>query len=341
MSRYHRQILLPAIGQAGQHKLAEAGVLLIGCGALGCTIAEQLVRGGVGRVRIADRDLVEVTNLQRQVLFDESDAKENLPKAVAAARRLRAINSEVRIEPLVTDVHAENIESVLDASTRLILDGTDNAQTRYLINDVSIKLSIPWIYGACVGMEGRVMAIDPANTPCLRCVFRDPPDAGELPTCDTAGVLGPAAAVVGALQATAAMKYLIEGTCDAALLKIDLWQGRFRRVDLTDTKRADCPACGRKQLEFLSRSVTDSISLCGSNAVQVRPPRTIEKLDLTDIAAKLRAVGRVQQSGYLVRCDLNESPGLRLSIFADGRMIVHGTADFAKGRSLYARLIGS
>src|SRR5687768_16964400 len=198
MSRYHRQTLLPQIGEAGQEMLRDARVLLVGCGALGTVSAEQLVRGGVGHLRLCDRDIVELTNLQRQTLFTEADAASGTPKAVAAAERLARINSTVWIEPHVTDVHSGNIES-LAADVRLIVDGTDNVETRYLVNDVAVKLGLPWVYGACVGMGGRVMGVVPGVTPCLRCVFPDPPGPGEIETCDTAGVFAPAAAIVASL----------------------------------------------------------------------------------------------------------------------------------------------
>ena len=216
---------MPQIGAEGQEKLARARVLLVGCGALGCTIAEQLARAGIGFLRIVDRDIVELTNLQRQVLFDESDAASALPKAIAAAKRLKQINSSIAIEPHVADLDAGNAESFCDVD--LILDGTDNVATRFLLNEISVKNNIPWIYGACVGTEGRVMTIRPGDGPCLRCIFREPPAPGELPTCDTAGVLGPIAAVVGAMQAMAAMKLIVGGQLrvDGNLLPLPITQG--------------------------------------------------------------------------------------------------------------------
>ncbi len=210
--RYHRQQLLPRMGAEGQSKLAASRILLIGCGALGTVIAEQLVRAGIGFLRICDRDLVELTNLQRQVLFDERDARDELPKAIAAARRLHEVNSTVPIDARVVDVHRGNLEALIGEGTgrvHLILDGTDNVQTRYLVNDAAVKLGIPWVYGACVGTEGRVMGIVPDGTPCLRCIFNDPPLPGELATCDTAGVLASAASLVASLQAVTAMKILL------------------------------------------------------------------------------------------------------------------------------------
>ena len=214
VSRYHRQILLPQVGPDGQRRLGEATVLLIGCGALGTVIAEQLTRAGVGRLRICDRDIIELTNLQRQVLFDEADARAGTPKAVAAAERLARVNAQVHVEPHVIDVHSGNIEDLIEGErgaprAGLILDGTDNADIRYLINDAAVKQGVPWVYGGCVGTSGRAMAIVPGASPCLRCLFPEPPAAGELETCDTVGVLASAAAVIASLEVVAGMKILL------------------------------------------------------------------------------------------------------------------------------------
>jgi molybdopterin/thiamine biosynthesis adenylyltransferase len=353
LNRYHRQILLPEIGPAGQDRLSASHVLLVGCGALGSVLADQLVRAGVGSIRIVDRDVVELTNLQRQVLFDEEDARQGVPKAVAAARRLERVNSQVRIEPVVADVHAENVEELsgLEPGGRradLVLDGTDNVETRYLLNDVSVKHGVPWVYGACVGTEGRVMTIRPPHTPCLRCVFPEPPEAGELPTCDTAGVLGPVAAAVASIQAVAAIK-LLTAQADAdseGFVTLDPWAGRFRSASLADARRPDCVACGRRQFEFLDRPSSRSVSLCGRNAVQVRPSVAPVAFDLDRVAAKLRVLGRVEQSSYLVRCELQDTrvgqtTRLLLTVFCDGRAIIQGTSSTDQARSIYARAVGS
>jgi molybdopterin/thiamine biosynthesis adenylyltransferase len=340
IDRYHRQTLLPQIGAAGQQKLAAAHVLLIGCGALGSTIAEQLSRSGVGKIRIADRDIVETTNLQRQVLFDEDDARSGLPKAVAAANRLAKINSSIAIEPLIVDVDADNIEKLCDG-TDLILDGTDNVATRYLINDVSVKLNVPWIYGACVAAEGRMMVIRPGVGPCLRCVFPQPPNPTDLPTCDTAGVLGPVATIIGAMQAVAAIKLLTDqaDAIAAEMMVLDLWSNRIRAVSLQDGKRSDCLACGKRQFEFLANGHCDfTARLCGRNAVQVRA--TQSRLSLTDAADRLQNAGRVQSQPFMVRCVLDDDE-LSLTAFEDGRVIVQGTNDPARARSLVARYFGS
>lgn len=342
--RYHRQTLLPGIGTAGQARLAQARALLVGCGALGSTIAEQLVRAGVGSLRIADRDIVELTNLQRQVLFDESDAREGAPKAAAAARRLRAINSAVAIEPHIVDVDADNVESLFEGID-VALDGTDNVATRYLLNDVSVKTGLPWIYGACVGTEGRVMTIRPKlGGACLRCIFPEPPAPQDLPTCDTAGVLGPVASVVGNMQAIAAIK-LLSGNEKAVadeLLVFDLWNNRIKTISTAGARRSDCPTCSGRQFTFLESAQRElSARLCGRDAVQVRPSGGSARIHLPELAEKLTSAGlNVQASPFLVRFQLADG-GLSLTVFEDGRTLVQGTSDVARARSLVARYIGS
>jgi molybdopterin-synthase adenylyltransferase len=341
-NRYHRQALLPQVGAQGQQRLVRGRVLLVGCGALGSVIAEQLVRAGVGWVRIADRDWVELTNLQRQVLFDERDAAEQTPKAVAAARRLAQINSAVNVEPRVVDVHPGNIEELMRVDGRwvdVVVDGTDNVDTRYLINDVCVKEWVPWVYGACVGTEGRCMTVASPDTACLRCVFPEVPAPGELPTCDTAGVLGPAATVVGALQATEAIRILLGNQPLRHMLALDLWAGRFRSISLEDGRRSDCPACGQRRFEFLeNQAMSRSTSLCGRNAIQIRPARPVE-LNLQQIATKLAAIGQVEPTPYLLRCSLDND--VRITVFPDGRAIIQGVVDADRARSLYARFVGS
>jgi adenylyltransferase/sulfurtransferase len=341
MNRYHRQTLLPQIGDAGQRRLGAARVLLVGCGALGTVIADQLVRAGVGFIRIADRDLVELTNLQRQVLFDESDATAGLPKAVAAARRLAAINSSVTIEPHVVDVHGGNVESLMDG-VDLLLDGTDNVETRYLVNDAAVKRGVPWVYGACVGVAGRVMGIVPGRSPCLRCMFPQPPSPGELATCDTAGVLAGAANVVASVQVVEAMKILLgDATAATELATIELWPLRVRTISTIGARRHDCPTCAARRFEFLSvRPGAAATSLCGRNTVQVRPAQDGSPIDLDAVAARLASVGLVDRTRFFVRCAPRDSD-LTLTLFPDGRAMVHGTNDPAAARSLYARFVGS
>ena len=331
-------MLLPQIGAAGQERLAKSRAVLVGCGALGCALADQLVRAGLGHLKIVDRDVVELTNLQRQTLFDEADAKSGLPKAVAAANRLRAVNSEVTIEPVVLDLHAINAEEVIGSD--LILDGTDNAETRYLLNDVAVKNGIPWVYGACVGMEGRMMAVRPGRTPCLRCLFPTPPAPGSLPTCDTSGILGPVAASVASMQAIAAMQLLIGTEPPNQIVSIDGWRGRFHAVPLEGPVE-NCPACTMRRFDYLAQRNRAPVALCGRNAVQVQPPAGGGTFAFEAVAAKLGSVGTVEQTPYLLRCALEDPAGLRLTLFADGRMIVHGTTDLERARSIYARYIGS
>jgi molybdopterin-synthase adenylyltransferase len=339
--RYHRQTLLPQIGDAGQERLARARVLLVGCGALGTVIAEQMARAGLGYLRICDRDLVETSNLQRQVLFDEADAAAHKPKALAAADRLRAINSSITIDPRVVDVNSGNIELLMEG-VDLVLDGTDNAETRYLVNDAAIKHSKPWVYGACVGTSGRVMAVLPMTRPCLRCMFPQPPAPGELETCDTAGVLASAAHVVASLQAVEAMKILLSDPSSAReLVTIDLWPLRIRTVFTADARRADCPTCVFRKFEFLdARPGQAATSLCGRNTVQVRPASNGSSIDLDTAADRLKSAGAVERSPFFVRCMLRDS-NLSITLFPDGRAMVHGTADLAAARSIYARFIGN
>ncbi|HSV13485.1 MAG TPA: ThiF family adenylyltransferase [Tepidisphaeraceae bacterium] len=344
MDRYHRQTLLPFIGEAGRDRLSASRVLLVGCGALGSVIADQLVRAGLGELIIADRDVVEMTNLQRQVLFDEQDARDGVPKAVAAPRRLAAVNSTVRIEPRVVDVHSGNIEALagLEAGgTRvdLILDGTDNAQTRYLVNDVAVKHGVPWVYGACVGADGRVMSVRPGVGPCLRCVFPVPPSAGELPTCDTAGVLASATAVVASMQVVASLKLLLGASlADDRLLAMDLWNGRFRSI--AADRQEHCVCCTQRQFEFLDRPIEQSaIQLCGQNAVQIRAERG-ERIELKALAERLTPLGHVTVTDFLVRCRPTQERGVQLTVFADGRTVVQGTSDPSRARILVSRYVG-
>jgi molybdopterin/thiamine biosynthesis adenylyltransferase len=339
LERYQRQMLLPQIGRTGQERLASSRVLLVGCGALGTTIADQLVRSGVGHLTIADRDIVELTNLQRQTLFDESDAAAETPKAVAAAKRLTAVNSTVEIAPLVTDIHAGNIEDLVNRKFDLILDGTDNVQTRYLLNDVSVKHDIPWIYGAAVATEGRVMGIVPRVTACLRCIFPQPPRPQDLPTCDTAGVLGMGAAIVGAYQAIEALRILTGQGGAGTLMRLEFWPPRMHVISTAEAKAPDCPCCGRRAFEFLEARSEDTAVLCGRNAVQVRPVEKIE-LNLDRLGEKLRIVGEVHRTAYFVKCRLNDPANVTLTIFPDGRSLVAGVTDPGRAKSLHARFVG-
>jgi adenylyltransferase/sulfurtransferase len=347
--RYQRQSLLQQIGPAGQQRLGDSRVLLVGCGALGCAIADQLARAGVGFLRIVDRDIVELSNLHRQILFDEEDARQSLPKAVAAANRLRRINSSIVVEEKVVDLHPANVEDLAgvsrsaardpQAAIHLILDGTDNVETRYLLNDVSAKHGIPWVYGGCVGTEGLAMLVRPGG-PCLRCVFPSPPTAGDLPTCDTVGVLGPAATVIGAVQSAVAIRWLVQHDSPEQLLTLDLWAGHWHSLPLARARRPDCLCCAQRRFEYLDSPVAAGATvLCGRDAVQVRSA-VDARIDLAALAQRLCSVGEVSHTPYFVRCAPRDPAGFSLTIFADGRTLVHGTSDPARARSLAARFVG-
>jgi adenylyltransferase/sulfurtransferase len=338
--RYHRQALLPQVGLHGQARLAGSRALLVGCGALGTTIADQLVRAGVGHLTIVDRDVVELTNLQRQTLFDERDVAGQTPKAVAAVARLAAVNSTVELCAAVTDVHAGNVEELVRGGFDVVLDGTDNVATRYLINDACVKRGVPWVYGAAVGVEGRVMGVRPGATSCLRCVFPEPPAAAELPTCDTAGVLGMGAGIVGAYQAVEAVRLLTGQGGGGALLRLEFWPARTRVIDVEE-RRADCACCAGRRFEFLERPADSAVTLCGRGAMQVRPAGRVE-LDLGRLAERLAAgAGDVARTAYFVRCQLRDPAGVGLTVFADGRAIVQGVDDAGRARAIYARFVGS
>src|SRR5437763_2390387 len=289
LERYSRQMRFYGVGEDGQHKLRDSHVTLCGCGALGTVLANVLVRAGVGHVRLVDRDFIETSNLQRQVLFDEHDVAENLPKAEAAARKLGAINSEVFVEPIVTDIDRTNIlDLVQDAD--LILDGTDNFEIRYLINDAAVKLGKPWVYGGCIGSHGQTMTILPGQTPCLRCVFEAAPAPGEAGTCETAGVLGPVVNIIASLQATEAIK-ILTGRLDRVnrdLLYFDVWDNVQKSIRIAPLLgKVDCPCCRRRRFEWLEgEQGSHTTSLCGRNAVQVSQ-RTAARLTFEDMAHHL------------------------------------------------------
>ncbi len=336
--RYRRQILFHEIGKAGQEKLLNSRVLLVGCGALGASHAEMLARAGVGKLRIVDRDFVEFTNLQRQTLFKESDAGERLPKAIAAKTRIAEINSEIDVEAIIADVNHSNIESLIDGCD-LVLDGTDNFQVRYLLNDACVKHGKTWIYGAAVSSYGTTMTIIPGETPCLRCIFDEMPDAGSSPTCDTAGVIMPIIATVSATQVSEALKILVGdmASLHGSLMQFDVWANDRQRIKLGEPN-PDCKTCGQRIFEFLdAESQEFSAVLCGRKAVQIAPPQPTD-LDLVQLAEKLRNITEVKQNEYLVRFTSGEN---EVTVFRDGRAIVKGTDDISVARSLYSRYIGS
>jgi len=339
LERYSRQMRFYGIGQAGQEKLLASRVALCGCGALGTVLANVLVRAGVGFVRVIDRDFVETSNLQRQVLFDENDVIENLPKAEAAARKLRAINSSISIEAVVTDIDRTNIEQ-LCSDVDLILDGTDNFEIRYLINDVAVKLAKPWVYGGCIGSHGQVLPIIPNQTPCLRCIFEAAPAPGETGTCETAGVLGPIVNIIASLQATEAIKILTghPEMLNPEIIYLDIWENIHRRMKVAPLLgKVDCPCCQRRQFEWLEgMQGSQTTSLCGRNAVQVSH-RSPSRLQFEELARQLGPMGQVQFNRFLLKFQVDS---YEFTVFPDGRAIIKGTDDVDKARTLYAKYIG-
>jgi adenylyltransferase/sulfurtransferase len=298
----------------------------------------MLARAGVGHLKIVDRDFVEFTNLQRQTLFKESDAEERLPKAIAAKTRVAEINSEIEVEAVVTDVNQSNVEQIIrDAD--LVLDGTDNFQIRYLLNDACIKLGKTWIYGAAVSSYGTTMTIIPGETPCLRCIFEEIPEAGSSPTCDTAGVIMPIIASISAIQVTDAIKFLVDDrrSLHDSLMQIDVWQNDWRKIKLSGPN-PDCPACGMQRFDFLNAESPEFAAvLCGRDAVQVSPPNGTT-IDLVAFGEKMARLGDVKRNDYLVRFISGDN---EITVFRDGRAIVKGTDNIGVARSLYARYVGA
>lgn len=340
LERYRRQMRFAPLGEEGQRRLLEAKALVVGCGALGSVSADLLVRAGVGLVRVVDRDFLEVDNLHRQILFDESDVAAELPKAVAAANRLRRVNSQITVEGEVADVSPDNIRR-LAGDVDIVVDGTDNFETRYLVNDFAISTGKPWIFGGCVGAEGQVLAILPGDSPCLACLTPDPPPAETQPTCETAGVIGPAISVIAALQAVETLK-LLAGRREAVnrrLTLVDLWTNQIRMVGVEQAGPGDkCRACGRHEYEWLEgRRGSASAVLCGRNSVQLSP-NSDGKISLKALAEKLRGVGAVSGNEFLLRLAVEK---YRITVFADGRTIVGGTDDVAEARAVHARYVGA
>lgn len=336
LERYIRQIIFPPLGEEGQRRLLDSSVVIIGCGGLGCNIASLLTRAGVGHIRVVDRDYVEWDNLHRQVLFDEEDVERGLPKAIAAAEKLRKVNSQVEIEPLVADVHYRNVEEIIK-DIDLVLDGTDNFETRYLINDACLKHDTPWIYGGAVGSYGMTMSIIPRQTPCLRCLFAQIPPPGTTPTCETAGILGAVPALIGAIEANEALKLLTgKGRLNEGLIHIDLWENTF---EVFQVARQDaCPACGQGKFEFLeAKEVAMVTSLCGRNAVQITPVTGVT-ISLPSLAQRLQTIGKVTFNEFLLRFQVND---YLITIFPDARAIIRGTSDETVARNLYAKYIGT
>lgn len=334
--RYSRQILFPPIGAGGQERLGRSRVVIVGCGALGSVAAEQLVRAGIGSLRLIDRDFVEESNLQRQCLFTEDHARLSLPKAVAAESILGTMNSQVRVDGVVEDLTHRNVEA-LCADSDLVLDGTDNFETRYLLNDYSLRAGRTWVYGACVGSYGTAFAFRPRVTPCLQCLFPQPPAPGSAETCDTSGILAPVVHLVASYQVAQVLKILVGVEPASTMLKVDVWDNRMKLVSLEGARDPDCPCCGALELRFLEgRERRRSVRLCGRNAVQVQPGED-SRMDLSQVARRLRPSGSVSLNDYMMKLEVN---GYELALFRDGRAIIRGTEDETEARAIYARYIG-
>jgi molybdopterin-synthase adenylyltransferase len=336
--RYSRQILFKAIGEEGQRRLRQAQALIIGCGALGSAQAESLARAGVGLLRIVDRDFVEASNLQRQTMFTERDADERIPKAVAARSHIQEINSDIKVEAEVVDVNYSNVERLL-SGCEVVIDGTDNFATRYLINDACVKHKINWIYGAAVGSYGVTMTIRPHQTPCLRCVFEESPPAASAPTCDTAGVIMPIVNVVAAVQVSEALK-LISGHVEdlhGSLMQFDVWRNEWKKLNPGKPSR-DCVTCGQRVFATLEPTSREGAAvLCGRDAVQISPSQPT-KISFASLAERLRGAGEVKFNEYILRFRTGE---FELTVFQDARSIIRGTAEITTARSLYAKYIGN
>jgi len=367
--RYHRQMLLPAIGEDGQRAIGTAHVLIAGCGALGCGVADALARAGIGRLTIVDRDIVESTNLQRQILYCERDADEGMPKAEAARRRLAEVNSEVKVRAFVDDINPGNIERFLEDEIDVIVDGLDNFETRYLLNDASVRFGIPYVYGGAVGTNGMTATFLPHQpndvewerlregrarwdeeteaTPCLRCVFPEAPPAGTSPTCDTAGVLGPIVSLIFAIESAEAIKILVGdyGAVNRDLLMVDVWTNKIRRMKIGSSRDGEsCPCCGCARFEFLEgRQAGSATSLCGRNSVQVVPSdEAARSFDYEAVSSRLEREFGAARNEFLLKVKLPETDGgYELTIFSNGRVVVTGTDEVTIARSVYARYIGA
>jgi len=333
--RYSRQILFREIGEQGQERLLASHAVIVGCGALGSLQAMALARAGVGRLTIIDRDYVEPSNLQRQFLFEESDAADALPKAAAAERHLRQMNSEIEIHGVIDDLNPSNAEELLGGAA-VVLDGTDNFETRYLINDFAVSRGIPWIYGAAVSSYGLTMPVFPGRTACLRCVYPEPP-AGAQPTCDTVGVLNALTAAIASLQVADATK-ILSGRCDAVIPRIttiDVWSGLIRQID-QPARDPDCPTCSHRNFIHLAGGTRAPVSLCGRNAVQIHA--AARPLNLVELKSRLAPLGQVRANEFALR--FVHEP-FEMTIFPDGRAIIKGTTDPGVARSLYAQYVGN
>ena len=330
--RYSRQLRFPPIGEAGQRRLAHASVAVVGCGALGSAVSEQLVRAGVGSVRIIDRDFVELSNLQRQCLFTEADAAANRPKAVAAAEHLHAINNGVSIHAAVAHLDVNNADELLAAD--VVIDGSDNFPTRHLINEWCCRAGVPWVYGGVVGSEGLSLPIIPGRSPCLRCLQDELPAAGEGPTCDSAGVIAPAVHLVASRQVALGLRLLIEpDAVEPVLVSVDAWRDQYRRFEVVSWRNPHCLVCGDEpQYPSLTASTTNAVVLCGRDAIQLPAGRVV---DLPALAQRVGAA--LARNDYLLRWKEGE---LTLTAFVDGRFLVQGVADEARALALRDRWLG-
>jgi molybdopterin/thiamine biosynthesis adenylyltransferase len=350
LERYNRQVLLPFIGEEGQRKILNSTAVVLGCGALGTVIANVLARAGVGRLKIVDRDFVETSNLQRQVLFSEADVEQNLPKAAAAADHCRKINSSIEIEGIVSDINHTNIEDLIQGAT-VVVDGADNFETRFVLNDACVKHGIPWVYGAAVASTGLSMTILPGQTPCLRCIFETAPPPGMTQTCDTAGVLGSVTGLIGNFEAAEALKICSGNfsSINKKLFSIDLWSGDLHAFKIEKAKEvADCPCCKHRRFDYLEgKEASSTTGLCGRNAVQINASQAV-KLDLSQMAEQLK--GAVEIKGLFVNKFLlkfkvpggdNPEEGMELTVFPDARAIIKGTKKIATARTAYAKYVGA
>lgn len=333
--RYSRQVRFREWGEEGQRKLSAATVAIVGCGALGTFHASALARAGVGRMRLIDRDYVELSNLQRQWLYDEASAQLVLPKAVAAKQEIACVNHAVDVQSVVDDLTASNVEEHL-AEADLILDGTDNFETRYLINDFAVRESIPWVYGGAVGSYGIAMPILPGTTACFRCLYPAPP-AGSQPTCETDGVINTITAMVAAWQVSLAYRILLgyAGAESARITHFDVWSGETRQIRMPGPS-SGCPTCGRREFPFLNGQRRAPISLCGRNAVQIH--ERMRPINLVELQSRLEKAGTVRANEFALRLSL---PKYEITVFPDGRAIIKGTQDVGVARSLYAQYIGA
>ncbi|MDR3238028.1 MAG: ThiF family adenylyltransferase [Spirochaetia bacterium] len=336
VERYRKQILLEKIGEDGQRRLGESKVLVAGCGALGTVICNNLVRMGVGTLVIADRDFIERDNLHRQILFDEDDVAANLPKAIAAENKLRKINPSVKIEALVTDINSKNIKEMM-SGVNCVIDGTDNFETRYLINDACYSLNIPWIYGGVTGTSGMFYAFVPGKTPCLRCLMNEPPAPGETETCDTVGVLPTAVSVAASMETTEAVKILTGRGSEliGKMVRFNAWDGLWVSFGLK--KDDNCPLCVQGRYDFLdSRLMSKTVSLCGRNAMQINPAKKTE-LDFAALSARLASSGSVDYNEYMLKFSAGD---IEISVFKDSRAIIKGVNDEAAAKSAFSKYIG-